>query len=513
MTEPAPRPASTRSRGSGRGGRGGSRSGTRPRDRQTNGDHKDAAATDDITNQGELGEMKKQYSSQLLMLKEMFADWTDVDLLFALEETKGDLNSTIERITEGKYLAPTVLIMSSANSTQGHVSQFSDVKKPKERAKPKSKDGTSDNATTASKTGRGRGVHDSTRGTRGRSDRSRGGTRGGRASHTGANSARSTGEAKSVATPDANWNVAVAGAEATDATSWDTSAATEATGPVQWESVVTKTPSSSEGTKASLGQGGPQKKTWAQMLSKSAPVPLPQKPAQAASLEPTQPPPAEEPPTAAAAEQEELQIPIVADEVQLDEDSEESPAIEDDSINLPPSKDQLTEDNVEHLPDTSHPPPTDTAASTIDSNSATPSVVAQSQHAPIGRSGLGGFATSAHRATAAPRSASFQRRFMEQQEAVVMPGNHAIDRTAVQFGSMGLNGVLMRIERTQKLAPSRRNIPLHLNLELHSHQLHDSLSCQQNHRFQNPYRLRSLHLVYLLPNSNNQDNNNRHRPN
>jgi len=101
MTEPAPRPASTRSRGSARGGRGGSRSSTRPRDRQTNGDHKDVASTDDITNQGELGEMKRQYSSQLLMLKEMFPDWTDVDLLFALEETKGDLNSTIERITEG----------------------------------------------------------------------------------------------------------------------------------------------------------------------------------------------------------------------------------------------------------------------------------------------------------------------------------------------------------------------------------------------------------------------------
>jgi len=115
MTEPAPRPPSTRSRGSGRGGRGGSRSGTRPRDRQTNGDHKDATYTDDITDQGELGEMKKQYSSQLLMLKEMFADWTDVDLLFALEETKGDLNSTIERITEGNYPAPTVLAMSSAN--------------------------------------------------------------------------------------------------------------------------------------------------------------------------------------------------------------------------------------------------------------------------------------------------------------------------------------------------------------------------------------------------------------
>jgi hypothetical protein len=47
--------------------------------------------------------MKKQYSSQLPMLKELFGqDWTDVDLLFALQETDGDLESTIERISEGR---------------------------------------------------------------------------------------------------------------------------------------------------------------------------------------------------------------------------------------------------------------------------------------------------------------------------------------------------------------------------------------------------------------------------
>ena len=353
-------------------------------------------------------------------------------------------------------------MVSGANSTQGHVSQFSDVKKPKERAKPKSKEATPDAATTTPKTGRGRSAHDSARGPRGRPDRSRGGTRGGRASLAAANGPRSAGDAKSVATPDASWNVTAAGAEATDTTSWDTGVVTESAGPGQWESIATKAQSPSEGTKAGLVQSGPPKKTWAQMLSKPTPLPPPQKPTQAASLESTQPPPIEEPPTASAAEQDELPIPPVAEEVQLDEDSEESPATEDISIDLPPSKDQLTEDNVEHLPDSSHPPATDTAASTIDSNSATPSVVAESLLVPIGRSALGGFATSAHRATATPRSASFQRRFMEQQEAVVMPGNHAIDRTAVQFGSMGLNGdVEPDVDEDREDAETRTQPPQH----------------------------------------------------
>lgn len=461
MTEPAPRPASTRSRGSGRGGRGGSRGSTRPRDRQTNGDHKDAAPADDITNQGELGEMKKQYSSQLLMLKEMFLDWTDVDLLFALQETNGDLSSTIERITEGSHPTQGILSFSGSNFAIGHVSQFSDVKKTKERAKPKSKEATSDAATTSSKTARGRGAHDSARGTRGRSDRGRGGTRGGRGGHTAANGARSAGEAKSVATPDASWNVTTAGAESTDATSWDTGAAAEGAGSGQWESVATKATSASETAKASLVQG-PPKQTWAQMLSKPTLAPPPQKLAQAPGVESTQPLPAEDPLTAAAAEQNELPIPPIADELPLDETLEEIPGTEDISIDLPPSKDQLTEDNVEHLPDSSHPPPTETAASTIDSNSATPSVVAQSQQVPIGRPVLGGFATSAHRATATPRSASFQRRFMEQQEAVVMPGNHAIDRTAVQFGSMGLNGdVEPDVDEDREDAETRTQPPQH----------------------------------------------------
>jgi hypothetical protein len=57
---------------------------------------------DTSADQGQLGELKKRYSSQLTMLKELFPDWTDVDLVLALEESDGDLSSTIEKITEGE---------------------------------------------------------------------------------------------------------------------------------------------------------------------------------------------------------------------------------------------------------------------------------------------------------------------------------------------------------------------------------------------------------------------------
>jgi hypothetical protein len=45
--------------------------------------------------------MKKKYSSTLPMLKELFPDWTDEDLVFALEDANGDLEEAIDRITEG----------------------------------------------------------------------------------------------------------------------------------------------------------------------------------------------------------------------------------------------------------------------------------------------------------------------------------------------------------------------------------------------------------------------------
>jgi hypothetical protein len=45
--------------------------------------------------------LKKKYSSSLPTLKEWFPDWTDEDLVFALEDASGDLENAIDRITEG----------------------------------------------------------------------------------------------------------------------------------------------------------------------------------------------------------------------------------------------------------------------------------------------------------------------------------------------------------------------------------------------------------------------------
>lgn len=119
--------------------------------------------------------------------------------------------------------------------------------------------------------------------------------------------------------------------------------------------------------------------------------------------------------------------------------------VQAEDAQLESSGDKLTSEALEHVPDVSNPPPTETAASNIDASSMLGSQTpyASSQHVPtLGseRPPLGGFATSAWKATGTPgRNTSYQR-IMEQREAVVMPSNHAVDRAAVQFGSMGLNG-------------------------------------------------------------------------
>lgn len=102
MSEVQSRPARGRStaRGGGRGGHGsrGPRS-----NKQTNGDHA-SSAIDTSADQGELGELKRRYLPQLSTLKELFPDWADVDLVLAIEESDGDLQATIEKISEGECL-------------------------------------------------------------------------------------------------------------------------------------------------------------------------------------------------------------------------------------------------------------------------------------------------------------------------------------------------------------------------------------------------------------------------
>ena len=102
MAEVQTRPPA-RGRGSSRGGRGGlSSRGGRAGYRQMNGTKPVEDALPVFEDEGELGQLKKQYSSKLSTIKEMFPDWTDEDIVFALQETDGNLESTIDRISEGR---------------------------------------------------------------------------------------------------------------------------------------------------------------------------------------------------------------------------------------------------------------------------------------------------------------------------------------------------------------------------------------------------------------------------
>ncbi|KYG43213.1 hypothetical protein M433DRAFT_368862 [Acidomyces richmondensis BFW] len=446
MSEVDARPPPTRGRSSVRGGRGGyGRGGPRGGRKAVNGSLDVANAPDPLEDQGELGQMKKKYAKELLMLKDMFPEWTDTDLVFALQEADGDVPITVDKIT------------------QGSVSQFSEVKKPKDRARSKVKEdstaaGTTDKST--SRGGRGRGGIDSARGGRGRgSDRGRGGSRGGRGGHATTNGAQKDTTAASVPTTESPaWDTTTSAEAATggsnsgvqeiskeaatesDQSAWNNAGATS----------EAATAATSDSMKSNLIPEGGPKKSWASMFAQAKPAPAPKQapvPSQPPLKEPVAPSQVDVVTEEAKEEPEPLPPASLTQEPAVPATSEPTKAeqpgmIDNDDVAITPSKDPLTEENVEHLPDESNPPATQTVASTagsVDPRNLTP---LPAQQPPIGsRPPMGGYAATAYRATGqAGRSSSFQRRVQEQQEAVVMPGHNAVDRAAVQFGSMGLNG-------------------------------------------------------------------------
>ena len=106
MSEVQSRPAAPRGRGSARGGRGGfsTRGRGGARGHAANGDKTDFTPAS-IEDEGEVGQLKKKYGSKVTIIKEMFPDWTDEDVVFALQETDGDLETTVDRITDGMALS------------------------------------------------------------------------------------------------------------------------------------------------------------------------------------------------------------------------------------------------------------------------------------------------------------------------------------------------------------------------------------------------------------------------
>lgn len=117
MAEVQPRPSATRGRGSGRGGRGGysSRGGRRSSTQEAaNGDAPAALPMVSLDEQGEMGQLKMKYTSELSFLRDMFPDWSDDDLVLALQDSDGDMPRTCEKITEGELSMPMVAPTSHA---------------------------------------------------------------------------------------------------------------------------------------------------------------------------------------------------------------------------------------------------------------------------------------------------------------------------------------------------------------------------------------------------------------
>ncbi|KAJ5878803.1 hypothetical protein N7455_002268 [Penicillium solitum] len=421
MSDIQNRSSASRGRVSARGGRGGFSS------RGGRGGNRSANDNSDISSfeEGEIGQMKKKYSDTLPTLKEMFPDWKDEDLVFALEDSNGELLEAIERISEG------------------NVSQWGEVKKKttdRTRPKPKEAPSASTETTAASARGtRGRGGLES-RG-RVRADRGRGG-RGGRAG-AATNGTRAVSAAVETPVPTA---IPAVTSEWAAPKAEETVAEPSAEG--EWESTEAKSSVIPEGTK----------KGWASLFAKppappvqkkpqaAPPVPVVEKPAEPVA-EPSPPAPAPEPVTAPAASQK---TPIAKPTHPV------IPAIPTTAVN--PPKGDLTETNLEQIPDVSAPAPTATAASTIGSGIDPAAAAAAAAATTPSR-----FPSSAYppSATKQGRTPGLQRRVMEQQQAVVMPGNHAVDRAAVQFGSMGLNGDAIDIDENREEAETRAQPPQH----------------------------------------------------
>ena len=430
---PSTRASGSRGRGGFRGGRGGYRGGQRTTSRSKREDNEqENVPPPALDDQGEVGELKRKYGDKVPLLREVCPGWSDEDLVFALQETNGDIEAAVDRISSGK--SPCTRRPGCMLILPGNISQWGEVKKKH----PKTKEAAPSSSETGTSRGRGRGNFES----RGRG---RGNERGGR----GARGARVASQANGTkpttkSTDEAGWGDTAAVPTETSG-GWD-AAPTNGDNPATnaWANDPGQDALSSlttEEPKPASAAAPPVKKAggWAGLFAK----PPPPKPTAATGLtsqpEETPPVPApaptiQEPPTT-----ESIAPPPIEPQIVEDGPSElPSAPHSETAADVTPSKDDLTESNLEQLPDVSHGPASQTVVSTT---ASTQDPLAQIEASRAATRPMSGYAATALKATGGSgRSASFVRKVMEQQEAVVMPGNHAVEKTAVQFGKMGLNG-------------------------------------------------------------------------
>ena len=354
----------------------------------------------------------------------------------------------------------------------GNIAQWGEVKKKtKDRAQPKTKDTAAPLSETTNIKGgsRGRGGSENVRAARGRgSDRARGVSRGGRASST-VNAPRNPKPDKpssDLTAPESGDTAKVDGhdlgadegspAENTNmSSSWENINAADAHGSLPLQ----------EAPQASSRPDGTR--SWASMFAKhkAAPVPVPQNTSQQRAVAETPAEPSlvdglvaadiEATDLPKSLQAQDHDVPVPDPTLSTIEIAPEPP------IDITPSKDELTESNLEQVADVSNPAPTATAASTV-ASTIDARLASGTSQVPSTRPSMSGFATSAYKATATPgRTSSFQKRLIEQQEAVVMPGKHAVERAAVQFGSLGLGAESDEVEGDREDPETRAQPPQH----------------------------------------------------
>ncbi|KAI0206307.1 hypothetical protein F4808DRAFT_469488 [Astrocystis sublimbata] len=427
----------TRGRGGGRGGRGGF-GGRNTTARRANGDKTTAFESPAVDDDGDIAQLRKQHGDKLGLIKELFEDWSDADILYALKETDGDVELTATRIAD--------------------VGEVSKTKKPAARPKAKPDNSSTGPAesTGANRPARG-GRSDGARGRGARgNERARGAGRGRGAAHTTTNGHRTKDGQLSVPTDEASaWGSAISADESPSSNDWSNATSTAVV-----DSTTNNTPLAPSSTttesapKPATTQAAP--KTWASMLRQSTTPKVAPKPKEAPvpkPAEPLEPLPSADPAVSEPepeSKAEETPTPV---EAPVEPSVSADAKIVEPEVALPPSEDDLTKMNLDLLPDTSNPPATATAASTTadswdirqpqqqQSAAVTPLSASHAQHQ-AGRQAASGYVASALKATERPaaRTPSYQRRLLEQEEAVRMPGNREVDRAAVQFGAFSLNG-------------------------------------------------------------------------
>lgn len=325
----------------------------------------------------------------------------------------------------------------------------------KDRSKSKVNDPTINSPGDHSRVSRG--GRNGVEGTRGRG---RGTDRGGRGGR-GRGAAQINGSHKekvesSVPTSESSaWDTTATKDVSAETPAWETA---KASGEDSWGSTAAVAATSTAAVAAKVTSSiipDGVKKSWASMFA--APAPAPKKAPEPVEkyvlsylilhllikyrVEPTTSEEVVDPPTA------ELELPASEPEpVEPVHTPVETPAAAETEAVITPSKDELTEDNLDQIPDVSAPAPSATAASTAASswdprNGPSTPYSALQQNQPQAVRPASGFQASALKATGpSGRTPSYQRRVLDQEEAVRMPGNREVDRAAVQFGAFNLNG-------------------------------------------------------------------------